>query len=178
MKNTILLGVGLGAAVVTAAVAATLNVKPGLWEITSQGEASGMPPIPPQALAQMSPEQRAQMMAAMQSAMGRMNQPNVMRSCVTQKMLDRGLDLQHQGDNENCKQTVVGSTSHSLDLRMECTGQQKTNGTMHIDALNPQTFSGTFNMVSTDGTNTMTVKRTMQGKWLGSDCGNVKPQGE
>src|ERR1700761_2127321 len=106
MKNAMLLGLGLGAAVITAAVAATLDVKPGLWEVTSQGEASGMPPIPPQALAQMSPEQRAQAMAAMQGAMKRMNQPNVTRSCITQKMLDRGLDFQHP-NNETCKQTVV-----------------------------------------------------------------------
>jgi hypothetical protein len=150
-------------------------VKPGLWEVTSQGQASGMPPIPPQALAQMSPEQRAQAMAAMQSAMGRMNQPNVTRSCITQKMLDRGLDFQHP-NNETCNQTVVSSTSRSLELRVQCTGEQKTNGTLHIDATNRDTFSGTINMVSTDGTNTMTMKQTMQGKWLSSDCGNVKPQ--
>jgi hypothetical protein len=174
MKNAMLLGLGLGAAVITAAVAATLDVKPGLWEVTSQGEASGMPPIPPQALAQMSPEQRAQAMAAMQGAMKRMNQPNVTRSCITQKMLDRGLDFQHP-NNETCKQTVVSSTSRALDLRVECTGEQKTNGTLHIDAINAQTFGGTINMVSTDGTNTMTMKQTMQGKWLGSNCGDVKP---
>ncbi len=177
MKRTILLGLGLGAVVITAAVAATLDVKPGLWEVTSQGEASGMPPIPPQALAQMSPEQRAQVMAAMQGAMSRINQPNVTRSCITQKILDRGLDLQRQG-NENCKQNVISSTSQSLDMHVECTGQQRANGTLHIDAINTETFSGTFDVVTTDGTNTMTMKRTMQGKWLGSDCGSVKPHEE
>jgi hypothetical protein len=177
MKNTILLGLGFGVAVITAAVAATLDVKPGLWEVTSQGESSGMPPIPPQALAQMSPQQREQMMAAMQGAMARMNKPNVTQSCITQKMLDRGLDLQRE-NSDNCKQNVVSSTSRTLDVHVECTGQHNASGTLHIDALTSGTFSGTFNLVSTDGTNTMTMKRTMQGKWLGSDCGNVKPHEE
>ena len=35
-----------------------LNVKPGLWELTSDTERSGAPQIPAEALAKMSPEQR------------------------------------------------------------------------------------------------------------------------
>jgi len=176
MKKAALIAVGFSALLATVAVAATLDVKPGLWEVTTQGETTGMPPIPPQVLAQMTPQQRAQMMAAMQ---GRMNQPDVSRSCVTQKMLDRGMSFDHGGNNQ-CTQSTVSSTSHSLDLRIVCTGeeQQKANGTMHIDATNRESFTGAFNMVSTDGTNTMTMKRTMQGKWLGSDCGSVKPHEE
>jgi hypothetical protein len=175
MKNTALLALVCSVVLATGAVAATLDVKPGLWEVTSQGETSGMPPMPPQVLAQMSPQQRAQMMAAMQ---GKMNQPHVARSCVTQKMLDRGMTFDRP--NDRCTQSVTGSTSHSVDVKVVCTGeqQQKTTGTMHMDASSRESFSGAFNMVSTDGTNTMTMKRTMQGKWLGSDCGTVKPHEE
>ena len=36
-----------------------LNVKPGLWEFSSAGQANGMPPIPDEALARLTPEQRA-----------------------------------------------------------------------------------------------------------------------
>jgi hypothetical protein len=173
MKKTVWLGIGVSGALVTSAVAATLDVKPGLWEVSTQGETTGMPPIPPQMLAQMSPAQRAQMMAAMQ---GRMNQPTVSRSCITQKMIDRGMSFDRPG-NDHCTQTVVGSSRHSLDLRVVCTGEQqeKTTGSLHVDATSRESISGAFNMVSTDGTNTMTMKRTLQGKWLGSDCGNVKP---
>jgi len=123
----------------------------------------------------MSPQQREQMM----TAMGRMNQPHVSRSCVTQKMLDRGMSFDRP-NNDQCTQTVTGSTSHSLDVKVVCTGeqQQKTSGTMHMDATSRESFAGAFSMVSTDGANTMTMKRTMQGKWLGSDCGNVKPHEE
>jgi len=174
MKKAVLLTLGLSAAVATAAMATTIDVKPGLWEVTSQGETSGMPPIPPQALAHMTPEQRAQVMAAMQ---GHMNQPNVSRSCVTQKMIDRGMSFDRNRGGDHCTQTVTGSTSRSLDLKIVCTGEQHqdTHGTMHIEATSRETFSGSFDMVSTDGENRMTMKRTMNGKWLGSDCGDVKP---
>jgi hypothetical protein len=175
MRNTVLLALGFSAALVLGAAAATLDVKPGLWEVTAQGETSGMPPIPPQMLAQMTPQQREQAMAAM----GRMNQPHVTRACVTQKMLDRGMTFDRPSNNQ-CAQTVTGSTSHSLDVKVVCTGeaQQKTTGTMHMDANGRESFFGAFNMVSTDGASTMTMKRTLQGKWLGSDCGDVKPHEE
>lgn len=170
-------GLALGATLITAAIAATLDVKPGLWEVTSQGEASGTPPIPPQALAQLSPQQRAQVMAAMSAAMARANQPNVMRSCITRKMLERGWDP-NQDRRENCKQTVTSSTSHSLDAHMECTGEQHATGDLHIEAVDRETIRGNFNMAMAGGSNTMTMKRTLQGKWLGSDCGDVKPNEE
>lgn len=174
MKKTLLLAIGVSGALITGVVAATLDVKPGLWEVTTRGEATGTPPIPPQMLAQMSPAQRAQMMAAMQ---GRMNQPTVTRSCLTQKMIDRGMYLDRP-DDDHCTQTVTGNSAHSLDVRVMCTGEQqeKTTGSMHVDATSRESISGAFNMVSTDGTNTMTMKRKLQGKWLGSNCGNVKPQ--
>ncbi|HTI78841.1 MAG TPA: DUF3617 domain-containing protein [Acetobacteraceae bacterium] len=176
MKNTVLLAIGVSGALVMSALAATLDVKPGLWEVTTQGETTGVPPIPPQVLAQMSPAQRAQMMAAMQ---GRMNQPTVTRSCLTKKMIDRGMSFDRPGD-DHCTQTVTGSSAHSLDVRVVCTGEQreKTTGSMHVDATSRESITGAFNMVSTDGTNTMTMKRTLQGKWLGSNCGNVKPHEE
>ena len=34
-----------------------LDVKPGLWETTMTSQMSGMPPIPPEALARLTPEQ-------------------------------------------------------------------------------------------------------------------------
>ncbi len=46
---------------------------------------------------------------------------------------------------------------------------------MHIDALSPTNFKGTFKMSETDQGKTMNVNGTMTGKWLGADCGTVKP---
>lgn len=170
-------GLALGVTMITTAIAATLDVKPGLWEVTSQGEASGMPPIPPQALAPLSPQQRAQVMAGMTAAMAHANQPNVTRACITRKMLERGWDPNQDHPN-NCTQTLTSSTSRSLDAHMECTGEQHATGDLPIEAVDSETIRGTFNMAMAGGSNTMTMNRTLQGKWLDSDCGDVKPNEE
>jgi hypothetical protein len=161
----------LGASI---ASAATLDVATGMWEVTSQGQASGMPPIPPEALAKMTPDQRAKVEAAMAAAMGRANKPDVSRSCITQKELERGLHF-NEHDRPNCKQTTLNSTPRLLDAHTECTGNERTTGNIHIEAVDRHTIRGNFDFVVTDGTSTMTMKRTLQGKWLGNDCGNVKP---
>src|SRR5690348_9441337 len=79
--------------VASAQAGSTLNVKLGLWEMTTMGEVSGAPPIPPEALARMTPEQRARMQAAMTASLAQQNKPKVRKYCVTQKDLERGLDL-------------------------------------------------------------------------------------
>jgi hypothetical protein len=179
MSTMRLVTIGLAFCVASniAASAATLDVKTGLWEMSSTGESTGMPPLPPELLAQMSPEQRAQMQARMAAAMAQSNKPDVSRSCITEKTLQRGLDL-NQGDRPECKRTTVNSTAKQIDVTMECTGEQKMNGTFHFEAIDRQSIRGNLNLVVSGGANTMTIKRTMQGKWLGSDCGSVKPAGE
>jgi len=47
-----------------------------------------------------------------------------------------------------------------------------------LAAFDRQSIRGNLNLVVSGGANTMTIKRVMQGKWLGSDCGSVKPEGE
>ena len=65
------LAAGLIAGAATLASAASLDVATGLWEVTSQGETSGLPPIPPEVLAKMTLEQQQKVKAAMAEAIGR-----------------------------------------------------------------------------------------------------------
>lgn len=154
-------------------MAATLDVKTGLWEMTSSGETTGMPPVPPEVMAKMTPEQQARMKAAMAQS----SQPHTNKVCVSEKSLQRGFNL-NTPKEANCKRDVLTSTSRQVDVRMECIGETKMNGTFHIEAVDRQTLRGNFDMVMSRDTNTMTMKRTLQGKWLGSDCGSVKPEEE
>jgi len=168
------LAAGLIAGAATLAAAASLDVATGLWEVTSQGETSGMPPIPPGALANMTPEQQQKMKAAMAEAIGRSGKPTVTRACITQQQLDRGLHFSPR-EQPNCKQTTLNTTARTMDAHMICTGEQRATGNLHVEATDRHAITGNFDFVSTDGTNTITMKRTLQGKWLGSDCGKVKP---
>jgi hypothetical protein len=176
-KLRILAAIGLGLATVPPSLAGQtpLNVKPGLWEMSWTGETSGTPPtLPPDQLAKLTPEQRAKIEAAMEAAIAKGNAPHAIKHCVTQKELDRGLNVDDQ-NQKSCKQTVVSSTSSVLEVHMECTGRQQSSGTYRIEATSPTTITGALNMVMSDGTHSMTMKRQVAGKWLGADCGEVKP---
>ena len=179
MVRTIVLGlaVTIGSILLAHAAGPSLDVKTGLWEITSTGATTGAPPIPPEALAQMTPEQRAKMESAMQAAISRNNQPHVSKSCITQKQLEKAPNFAEQHD-KSCKQTIVTRTSSVVETRIECSGPQKMSGTFRFQAVSRETIRGEVSMVLSSGGNAMTSKHTLDGKWLGADCGNVKPSGD
>lgn len=169
----------IGAAAVTAALSMTpavagetpLAVKAGLWEIVSQRDASGMPPIPPEALEGMPPEQRAKIEAALQNQ----TKPHVSKSCLTEEQLKRGFTLGDKESLKSCKKTVLKSTATVLDMRIECTGERTTIGTIHYEAVDSATMNATIDLVMSNGKQNMTMKNDLHGKWLSADCGDVKP---
>lgn len=150
-----------------------LAVKPGLWEIVSQRDTSGMPQIPPEALANMPPEQRAKIEQALENQ----KKPHVSKTCLTDEQLSRGFTLGHKESLQSCNKKVLKSTSKVLDVRIECAGERTTVGTIHYEAVNPETMSANINLETSDGTRSMTMKNDMHGKWLGADCGGVAPHG-
>ncbi|MGE5536188.1 MAG: DUF3617 domain-containing protein [Acidobacteriota bacterium] len=174
ISSAMLAGACVGILCVSSAHAgSTLNVKLGLWEMTTMGQVSGPPPIPPEALARLTPQQRARFQASIAERMAQQNKAEVHQYCVTQKDLERGLDLK-DAQTEGCKTTVISNSSSVMEMRQTCSGRHKVNGTIRIEAPNPETVVGKFNMVMSEGPNTMTMKFAMHGHWLGADCGNVK----
>jgi hypothetical protein len=86
------------------------------------GRTSGAPPIPPEALARLAPEQRAKFAAAMAAAMAKAGAPHTFKSCVTEKSLQRGFDTGEGNAGRTCTQTIVSSSTSAMDGREECTG--------------------------------------------------------
>jgi Protein of unknown function (DUF3617) len=154
----------------------TLGLNPGLWQVTSTGSMTGAPPIPPEVLANMPPEKRAQTQAMMQAAMARASEPQVARNCVTEEQLRRGLNFDER-PNPSCRRTIVSSTSSLLVVHEECTGARRMVGNFRFTAIDRETMKGDIEVMMSNGADTTTMKRSLQGKWLGSDCGDVKPRG-
>lgn len=158
--------------------AATLNLKSGLWEMTWTEQTTGGPPVPEEVLARMTPERRATFDAAMAANNAkRASEPRVRKQCITEKSLQRGLNVDENKGGSPCQQTLLSSTASVMDMRQECTGREKMSGTSHFEAVGPNTLTGTIDMTMTDGVRTTTVKRVMLGKWLSADCGNLKNAG-
>ena len=175
ISSVVLAGALAGLCGVSAAYAAgtPLNIRLGLWEMTTTGETSGVPPIPPETLARMSPEQLARVQASMAARMARRDKPEVRKQCVTKENLEKGFDPKNSS-SQGCHTTITSSSAQVMEMKQECTGQQKFTGTFHFEAPTPVTVVGKYDMVMSAGPNTMTMKLNMSGKWLGADCGNLK----
>jgi len=149
-----------------------LDVKTGQWETTTTGQMTGMPAIPPEALARLTPEQRAKM----ESAMGaRGAKPMVSTYCLTKEKLEQAWNT---GQNaKNCTTNVTSSSSSKQEVHMECNQNgAKTIGTVKVEAVDSEHIRGSFQMMtaSSDAGHTMNMNYTFTSKWLGAACTESK----
>jgi hypothetical protein len=177
-KNWVILwALGTGGAAMALTQAAEipqLNVKLGLWEIATHPQVSGNLPITDEQLQKMPPEQRAKFEAAMQAALARGAQPRMFKECMTAEKRSRGFNA-GTDQSKNCQTILVTNTPSEFESHRECStedGKQSTG--VHFRIVSSDHVSGTVNTLISKGAKTMTVNSTMEGKWLGADCGGVK----
>ena len=150
-----------------------LNVKEGLWEITTTHSMSGMPAmpaIPPDALAKMPPEQRARVEAMMKGGPS----TDVRKECITKEKLEKHSAFSNnRGD---CTRTVVNSTGSKLEVKFHCEDKQSSSdGTFVMEAVGSDNVKGTMHMVSNSSSgHAMTMDFTISSKYLSPACGDVK----
>ncbi len=158
--------------------AAAQNMKPGLWEITNKmgGEQGAQMAEMQKQMASMPPEQR-KMMQEMMAKQGVNMAPGgggmAVRVCITKEMAARNeAPAGQQGD---CKQEQVKRSGNTTRFKFTCTnppGSGEGEYTLH----SPESYSMKMNMTGQSakgrpGNMTMDA----QGKFISSDCGNVKP---
>lgn len=176
-KWAILCALGASAAAMALAQAADvpqLNVKLGLWEISTHPQVAGSLPITDEQLQKMPPEQRAKFETAMQAAIARGAQPRVFKECMTAEKRSRGFNA-GSDEAKNCQVTLVTNTPSEFESHRACStedGKQSTS--VHFRVVSSDRVSGTVNALISHGSKTMTVNSTMEGKWLGGDCGSVR----
>jgi hypothetical protein len=180
MKANHLLAAAL-AAVACAAGAQTL--KPGLWEVTQQMQTGsgqmeqGMSQMQQQ-MANMPPEQR-KMMEEMMAKQGVKMGPSghggpggmSMKVCLTKEMVEKNELPAQQSD---CRTTQQSRTGNSMKMAFACTNPPST-GEGHVVFKSPEAYSMKMVMNAQVQGKPEKVNMDGAGKWLGSDCGNVKP---
>jgi len=147
-----------------------MNVKTGLWEITTQTGMTGTPPIPPDVLAKMTPEQRARMQALSGS-----DRSHTAQSCVTEKDLEHGLEPQ-ENRQSSCKVVSTNTTGTTQEIHMQCDNDHmKGTSVMKVVALDREHMQADMKMDAVSQGGPMHMTMHMTGKWVSSDCGAVKP---
>lgn len=153
--------------------------KPGLWEVTSK--VSGSPETDKamadmqKQMAGMPPEQRKQMEAMMGKQGMSFSGPAgamVMKSCVTKEMVEQSqLPVQTRG---TCTSTTSEKTSTSMKFSYACTNPPSI-GQGQFNFLNDRSFTSKMKLTTTVQGKQESTTVEGAGKWLGTDCGQVKP---
>jgi len=149
-----------------------LAVKPGLWEVTVTSKVQ----LPEQMLAQMPPERREQIEATMAARGGQGSAPGVVKMCLTKDSLSRALNLGADA-RQNCERKLFSSSPAKQEVDVECTQPNgKFAGRMTVEALSPESFKGSMQMTREGGMGLMKINVAVSTKYLGPDCGDVKPR--
>lgn len=167
----------IAASIATASAAGpSLDVSPGLWEISTSGSASGVPQLPPAVVGKMTPEQRVMAEAMVAMIVSQANVPHVLHLCITAAQIRQGFDL-NRVSHHGCHPAVQSSSKRQLDMTLACSGKEQIDGTVHLDAVDHTTLRGQLDLRAGIGANKLTIRQSLRGRWLGAACGDVRPIG-
>ena len=177
MTKECLLGVawlgGTLAATPVWAAAATepLDIKTGLWQITLTVRTSGLPPIPPDVIAKLKPEERVSIDAQTKEKMAEGPRISVKKRCLREQELHQPLLPAFGGEGQGCRQTIASASRAGQEIRVDCAkGGERGGGTIRIAAIDPENVKVTSSWSMTDGARTLQMSSTATLKWLGAGC--------
>ncbi len=173
----------LAAAHAPNAYAQQVNIKPGLWQLDmsmpgQQGNAmAGYVEQMKAQMASMAPEQRKKLESALAQLDARgtefTSEGLRTKQCITKENLADFNFLGKRG-MESCTQKA-SPTPGGMRVSMHCTRpRMDVDASMKYQGDKAYTFESTATVIGPDG-KPMTQKTSGSGKWLGSDCGKVKP---
>ncbi|WP_048439493.1 DUF3617 domain-containing protein [Caenimonas sp. SL110] len=164
---------------VFAAAAGAQGLKPGLWEITNKmqmdGERGQQLAQAQAQMAAMPPEQRKMMeeMMAKQGVKLGAGGPGGMsvKICMTKEMADRNEMPVQQGD---CKTTQQARSGNTMKMAFVCTNPP-SSGEGQVTFMGPEAYAMKMAVTTSMQGKPERMNMEGQGKWQGSDCGNIRP---
>jgi len=159
--------------------AAAQSMKPGLWEINNKmggGQMDAQMAEMQKQLAQMPPEQRKQMEAMMAQRgmkMGGAGGGTTMQVCMTKEMVERS-DMPMQQQQNDCKVTSQSRSGNTMKMAYTC-ASPPSSGEGEFTYNGAESYSSKMTINTTANGKPQVMKMEGTGKWLGADCGNIKP---
>ena len=153
------------------ASAQTPPIKPGLWEVKSEGSVDGKKTAQPaDRLQGLSPSVRAQVEASMKEKGVAMGPDGVSRMCFSRESMDPA----RWGEVASCKTEDGARSKSSWKWHSVCTQPEMTIDGEAIFA-NPESFRIHTTTTMKRRDEVKTSQRTTQARWLSADCGDLKP---
>jgi hypothetical protein len=168
------------AALSAAAALAEPHMRPGLWEETitiksDNAQANAAVAQMKEKLATMPPDQRA-MVEKMMASHGvgvASGTPNTRRVCLTKEQVERGFRPEDDG---RCTRSNVDSSGNATSFDFACkTEHSDVTGHGKFTAMGDSAFAVTTSADNVTPKMTMHIDTDIAGKFVSSDCGDVKP---
>ena len=184
MRRTASIVLSLATLCAPNAFAQQVDIKPGLWQLdmTLPGKAGGnhmasIVALMKSQMDSMPPAQRAEM----QKKLGELgaggteftNDGLRTKQCITKEDIAQFDVFGKKGPDSYTRNATP--TPGGMNVSMQCTNPQvKVDAVVKTQSDKAYTFDSTATMAGPTGA-MMTQKTSGSGKWLGSDCGQVKP---
>jgi hypothetical protein len=160
------------------------NIKPGLWEVTSHmqddsGELSAAMAQAKKQMESLPPEQR-KMMQDMMAKQGmqmdtRSDGSMAVKVCMTQEMVSRNEISASQSSNQNdCTHSNSPRVGNTMKFAFVCT-KPPSNGEGQFTFTNSESYSMKMSTTTIDNGKSRKMQMQNSARWLGADCGTVKP---
>ncbi len=158
------------------------TMKPGLWEINNKIQSQNtdfgrMMAEMQKQMASMPPEQRKAMEDMMQKQAG-VGMPVMkdggmaMKMCISKEMVAQGqMPIQQQG---NCTQKRTNTSASAIKVSFSCTNPA-SSGESEVQFSGDAAYTMKMKMTSSMMGKPEAISMSATGKWLGTDCGNIKP---
>ena len=152
-------------------------VKPGLWEVRmSVLDADGHEVAAPEqaALSRMPPETRARMAEAMKArGLSMPDADGATKACFTKEMFESGR-WQQMASETGCTTNYSTRSSTMWKWHSSCPAL-KSDSDGEVVFSSPQSYRVKSTITAMVNGKTNTSTRIIQAKWLGADCGDIKP---
>ncbi len=147
-------------------------IKPGLWQAQSERKVDGkQAPDVSDRLQNLPPEVRKQVEATMRSKGIAMGPGGVAQICHTRESIDQG---RWQGEQGRCKTDMLSRSAKSWKWRSTC---KQPDAEIDGEAIfaGPESYTVKTALTMAIKGETRTTHTTIAAKWVGSDCGDLKP---
>ncbi len=167
-----------------AAYAAGMGLKPGLWEVRivkevvdgrdNTAQLAAMGDKMRQALASMPPERRAQMEAMLKQNGAGAATGGGYRICITPAMAKRDTPLVDR--DGRCQPATVNHSGNRTTFEFSCTNDGVTTTGKGVATVDGDVMATHVDLSTRDSSGkTRVIQSDTEMKFIGSDCGDVKP---
>ena len=151
----------------------SVQLKLGLWEVTTTVTANKELPIPAGLLEKLTPKQRARVEERVRASSSDAPKITKRTYCLTEEQLNEGPTFGQEP--KSCKRTALTSSDKTVRLRMACfDNDRESDGTLQVEALASDRVRGSVKFSLAGAEASPNSAATFSARWIGPVCSSTR----